>query len=174
MENAVDALKLAFVMFAFVVAITLTFSLVSQAKSTADVVLYHSDETNYYENLKSSEENRTVTSSEVISSLYRYYKESIGVTVKFRTGQTFTFDLNNNETVFEDNGKISEDKKLTSESDREANLEIFIKKILKRDSVYKEEFTEIPISGIYSYGSDGTELTISSGGKKVYITYTEQ
>ena len=38
---------------------------------------------------------------------------------------------------------------------------------------FTEEFVEIPLSGIYEYGSDGTELVISSGGKKVYIIYTQ-
>lgn len=174
MENAVDALKIAFAMFIFIVAITLTFSLVSQAKSTADAVLYYNDKTNFYNKLASSDENRTVLVSEVIPSLYRYYKESVGVTVKLKNGEVYTFDLNNNETVFNNNGDIIKNKKLTSQTDRKDNLEIFIQKILPKESSYMEEFVEIPISGIYEYGSDGTELIISSGGKKVYITYTEQ
>lgn len=174
MENAADALKIAFAMFVFVIAITVTFSLVSQAKSTADVVLYHSDETNFYEYRGSSNYNRTVSIAEVIPTLYRYYTESVGVTVNLLNGgtyKTYTFDLNNKEDIF------IEKSKLTSEADREDNLKKFINDILfvlPKDTKFTEEFVEIPISGIYEYGLDGTELVLSSGGKKVYITYTQQ
>lgn len=173
MENAADALKIAFAMFVFVIAITITFTLISQAKSTADVVLYHSDETNYYEYSSSSETNRQVGIEEVIPTLYRYYKESVGITVNLKNGSSYTFDLNsNNETI------MLEDKtKLTSNTEREGNLEKFVNDVLLRlseNTRFTEEFVEIPISGIYEYGSDGTELVLSSGGKKVYITYTQK
>lgn len=76
--------------------------------------------------------------------------------------------------LFKKNGSLIEIKRLTSEADREANLERFIQTVLPKDTKFKEEFVEIPISGIYEYGSDGSELVLSSGGKKVYITYTEK
>lgn len=167
MENAADALKIAFAMFAFALAIMVTFGLVSQAKSTADTVLYYSDETNFYE--QSELIQREVSVAEIIPTLYRYYEESIGVTINLKDYEDpFIFDLNNNETILLD-GKT----KLTSEVDREANLKEFIENKLPKDSNFKEEFIEIPVSGIYEYGSDGSELVLSAGGKKVYITYTE-
>ena len=55
MENATDALKIAFAIFVFVIAITLTFSLISQAKSTSDYVLSYSDRTNFYEHSDSKD-----------------------------------------------------------------------------------------------------------------------
>lgn len=170
MENAADALKIAFAIFVFVLAITITFSLVSQAKSTSDYVLYYSDETNFYEPLNSREKNRVVSTSEVITSLYRYYKESIGVTVNI-DGNTYTFDLDNQESIMDEIGKT----KLSSRAEREENLNIFIENYLLKDNIikYTEEFVEVPFSGIYEIGEDDTELVISSGGKKVYITYTE-
>ena len=39
---------------------------------------------------------------------------------------------------------------------------------------YTEEFVEVPISGIYETGEDGTQITLSSGGNKLYVTYTLQ
>ena len=170
MENAADALKIAFVMFIFAIAITTTFSLISQAKSTADTVLYQSDETNFYEHTETSDlGNREVSVTEIIPMLYRYYEESIGVTIKLKNGETYTFDLKNNESI------LLEDKvKLTSEADREANLAKFIQEKLPKNAKFKEEFVEIPISGVYEYGSDGAELVLTSGGKKIYITYTEK
>lgn len=169
MENAADALKIAFAMFVFVIAITITFSLISQAKSTADVVLYYSDETNFYEHLASSDTNRKVSSSEVITNLHRYYLESIGITVKLKNGNSYIFDLNNNEYI------VQESKtKLSSTTEREENLAKFIEEKLPKNSNYTEEFVEVPISGIYEIGEDDTEIILSAGGKKVYITYTEQ
>lgn len=176
MENAADALKISFAVFIFIAAIGIAFTLISQAKSTADIVLYHSDETNFYDYSYSgdSEKNRKVTVSEIIPTLYRYYSESIGVTINLKDGNNYNnyiFDLNNREDIF--TGKT----KLNSEADREENLKEFVNTILlelPEETKFEEEFVEIPISGIYDYGSDGTELVISSGGKKVYITYTQQ
>ena len=49
MENATDALKMAFAVFVFIIALSIVFSLISQAKETADTVLFYSDKTNYYD-----------------------------------------------------------------------------------------------------------------------------
>ena len=172
MENAADALKIAFIIFIFIAAIGIAFTLISQAKSTADVVLYYSDDTNFYEYSKgNSEKNRIVSVSEIIPTLYRYCNESIGVEIKLNDGNMYSFDLGNREYLVEQNKNI-----YNKQFDREKNLGKFIDEILLeqlKDKTFEEQFVEIPISGIYEYGEDGTELAISSGGKKVYITYTE-
>lgn len=50
MENATDALKMSFAVFVFIIALSIVFSLISQAKETADAVLFYSDKTSkYYE-----------------------------------------------------------------------------------------------------------------------------
>ena len=173
MENAADALKIAFTMFIFVIAITITFTFISQAKSTSDAVLYHSDETNFYEYSSSRDENREVSVVEIIPTLYRYYEESIGVTIKLKNGEIYTFDLNNNKQSI----LLDDKKELNSKAEIETNLEKFVNVVLlgfPENTKFTEEFVEIPITGIYEYGSDGTELQISSGGKKVYITYIEK
>ncbi len=160
MENAADALKIAFAIFVLVTAITITFTLVSQAKSTADVVLYYSDKTNFYDYRGSTTLNRDVPVTEVIATLYRYYKESISVTVILDTG-TKTFNLTNlalDITTIED------------------ELADYTEKLLEdySDKTFTEEFVEVPISGKYEVGEDGTEITMTAGGKKVYVTYTLQ
>ncbi len=177
MENAVDALKIAFAVFVFVLAITVTFSVISQAKSTADNVLYYSDETNFYNNLASKEKNRIVSITDVISTLYRYRDELISVTLKL-DGEEYIFN-SGSETVIKDNGEIdTNNPKLNSEEDKDKNLKNFINKVLlkkyggiERGTTFKEEFGEAPYSGIYDIGTDGSEITLSSGDKKVYITY---
>lgn len=81
MENAVQALKIAFGVLVFVIAITVSFSLFSQAKSTSDIVMYSSDKTNYY----TYEENNLdpiVGIDTIISEIYRYCRgESIVIKI---------------------------------------------------------------------------------------------
>lgn len=49
MENAADALKMAFAIFVFVIALSIVFSLIGHVKETADAVLFYTDKTNFYE-----------------------------------------------------------------------------------------------------------------------------
>ena len=161
MENATDALKIAFAVLVFIGAITLTFSIISQAKSASDTVLYYTDKTNFYDHVDSSGRNRTVAVTDVISTLYRYYKESISVTVNIN-GEVRVFDLSNSTssiaTIEKELGTYIKDKLLR----------------LPAGSLFTEEFVDVPISGIYEIGEDDTQIVLSSGGKKVYITYTLQ
>lgn len=161
MENIADSLKIAFAVFIFVIAITITFYFISQAKTTSDTVLYYADDTNFYDYADSAETNRTVSVAEVISTLYRYYKESVAVTIKLANNNVTTFDLTNS------NANMSE---------IENNLATYINdNLLKLDNKnFKEEFIEVPISGIYAIGEDNTEIKLTSGGRKVYVTYTLQ
>ncbi len=170
MENAADALKIAFAIFVFVVAITIAFSLVAKAKSTSDYVLFYADKTNFYDRLDSKEFNRVVSTSDVISTLYRYYKESLCVTIVL-PDNTYRFDLNMSKA---DLKKLGLNQTPSTENAIEKMLEDFIasKLIAYADAKFEEEFVEIPISGIYETGEDDTEITLSPGGKKVYITYT--
>ena len=49
MENAADALKLGFALLVFVIAITLTFSVIGQARAVSDIVFTATDKTNFYD-----------------------------------------------------------------------------------------------------------------------------
>lgn len=180
MEHTADALKMAFAILVFVIAITMIFLMVSKVKSTADIVLYYSDKTNFYahydEPNTNAEGNRIVTITEIVSTLYRYYKESVAVTIVDGT-DSYYFDLGNEsyiEVKDSDGNKLLE---LGTEDNIEENLGEFIKTVVlnKYDDkdTFVEEFTEVPTSGIYSTGSDGSEIILSAGGKKVYITYTK-
>ncbi len=176
MENAADALKIAFAIFVFVLAITITFSIISQAKSTADVVLYHTDETNFYGYSDSKKKNRVVSVSDVISTLYRYYNESISVTVNLGSDEkTYTFNSNLSKSQL---NKLGLDQEPATEEAAKSILADFIENILLKNisdnSVFSEEFVEVPIDGIYETGEDGTQIVKSSGEKKIYITYTLQ
>lgn len=164
MENAVDALKIAFGVLVFVIALTVAFALLSQAKATSDIMLFASDKTNYYTYSEDAEneEGRIVGADVVISSLYRYYKESVVVRI---------VDENNNiieEFNTETDGGLSqkERKKRVNEwiNDNKNNL----------TGDFLETFDEVKKSGEYIVEDDGSELTVQSGQTSIYITYTKQ
>lgn len=163
MENAVDALKIAFGVLVFVIALTIAFALLSQAKATSDIMLFASDKTNYYtySNKAENTEGRIVGVDVVISSLYRYYKES--VVVRVYDGTTLIGDFNT-ET---DGGLSQRERKKRVNDWIETNSDIL-------DGTFLETFDEVKKSGEYIVEDDGSELTVQSGQTSIYITYTKQ
>lgn len=82
MENAVDALKIAFAVIVFTMALSLAMVMFTQAKETSDVVLSTSDVTEYMEYIESSadsSESRVVGLETIIPTLYNYYRENYTV-----------------------------------------------------------------------------------------------
>ncbi len=87
MEDAVQALKMAFAVFVFVIAISVAFYVLSKAKATSETIFYVSDKTNYYDNVESnSNVTRTVGLETVIPTLYRYYRENFMVQIMDANG----------------------------------------------------------------------------------------
>ena len=89
MENAVEALKMAFAVMAFMLALSVSIISFNKVKEVSDIVLYAKDETNYYEYYQDYDgekgkaaENRIVGLETIIPTLYKYYKENY--TVIFR------------------------------------------------------------------------------------------
>ena len=98
MENAVEAIKMAFAVMVFVMALSVSMFSFNKAKATSDIVLYAQDETNYYDYEGVSgkaAENRIVGIETIIPTLYKYYKENY--TVLFREG----FGYNEQEGTFD-------------------------------------------------------------------------
>ncbi len=97
MENAIDALKLAFGIVVFILGLTLLFRTASLARETATTLITEADRTTYYtyvpnennpiqENKQGKNDevtvvNRIVTLEDIIPTLYRYSLESYGVTI---------------------------------------------------------------------------------------------
>lgn len=160
MENVADSLKIAFAVMMLVLALTLTFRMISQAKETADTVFFVSDESNYYDmtsikNYGNLEDGyRVVGVDTVISNLYRIYDESLVIKINSDTKRnTYSSDSwKTRKEAFAEIGKISKD--LTGS--------------------YIEKCQEIKVSGIYKQADDGSELTITPGATKMYITYTKK
>ena len=163
MENAVDALKIAAAVLVFVIALTIAFALLSQAKATSDIMLFASDKTNYYTYSKDADdtEGRIVGADVVISSLYRYYKESVVVRIVEGTNITEF----NTET---DKGLSQRERKKRVNDWIERNSSTLL------NGKFLETFDEVKKSGEYIVEDDGSELTVKSGQTSIYITYTKQ
>lgn len=87
MENAVDALKIAFAAIVFGIALTVSIQYFNKVKATSDMIIYTDDETNYTEYEGSNgkkDEYRVVGMDTIIPTVYKYYKENY--TVVFRKG----------------------------------------------------------------------------------------
>lgn len=163
MENAANALKIAFAIIMLVLAITATFSIISQAKETADAVFFASDETNFYDMSSMTKYNnsdqRVVYKDTVVSTLYRLYDESLCVTIieKADPADQKVFNSNDYKTKKDAYNAIS--AYCVSISD---------------GAKFEELHQEIKISGIYQYADDGSELVETPGATKTYITYVQK
>lgn len=99
MENAVDAIKIAFAVFVFVIALSVTIYMFTQAKTTSDLVLQASDVSEYMEYVELGDTQNTATKNgdrivgleTIIPTLYKYYKENY--TVIFRNENGTPMDL---------------------------------------------------------------------------------
>lgn len=160
MENAVDALKIAFAVFIFVLSLSIAFMAFSQAAQTSNKMLFASDPTNYYRYTgKVPENGRIVTADVVISSLYRYYKESIVVNIADNSG------------IIQETFNTATDG-LNSQKRRKQRVEGYVKDKLGKDAKYLETFQEVTKNGKYAVGEDGTVITEEAGQTSIYITYT--
>lgn len=91
MENAVDALKIAFAIFIFVIAIALSFSIVGQVRATSEVILALNDKANSYDYVANEDNNannkeRIVSFETILPTIYRYAKEQYAVTIINKDG----------------------------------------------------------------------------------------
>lgn len=105
MENAVDALKMAFAVIVFCGALTATMYMFGRAKSTAESIIYTTDDRNYYSHIDESEyttrdsegkiisyiTSREVGIKDIVPTLYRYSDDKYRV--EFYKSYT---DINNN------------------------------------------------------------------------------
>lgn len=153
MENASDALKIAFAVFVFVIAMSIVFSLLSQVKTTADTILFYSDKTNYYEyDTGLNKDGRIVGEEAIISSLYSLKRESTYIKIKTD---------NNIEREF-------------TPSSGDEDIKNFISDYLGKGKMYSEKISEVTIGGEYKVGEDGTRITVQAGQHRTYIIYEVQ
>lgn len=156
MENAADALKMAFAIFVFIVALSIVFSLMTKIKGTADTVLWYSDKTNYYDWAEENTDNgRTVGEDVIISALYTIVEEKLYIQVKDgATTTTFAPSI------------------LPAEVERRQK---YINDNLNSGSnTYKERVMELTTGGVFRTAEDGTKITIQPGTTKTYVIFEKQ
>jgi len=90
MENAIDALKMAFAMLVFVMALGLGIHTLGLARETADIMLTLADPP-HTAGFRDATENRvrTVGLETIIPSLYKYYKEDYMVVFQRKVGEIY-------------------------------------------------------------------------------------
>lgn len=86
MDDAVQALTMAFAVLVFVIALSVSMMLIREAQSTSDVLVQYSDLTSFYDNIRLdetgvAETERVVGLDTVVPTLYRYYKENFCVKI---------------------------------------------------------------------------------------------
>ena len=79
MENAVEALKIAFAVMMFVVALSLSISSLSQASSTVDAIINLNDRETEYTYVIPTNSNRIVGVETVVPSMYKAYQEKFDI-----------------------------------------------------------------------------------------------
>ncbi len=151
MENVSDALKMAFAIFVFIIALSMVFFLLTEVKTTADSILFDADKTNYFEWETGSLENgRIVGIDTVISTLKNYTTQSTYVIVEDERGSTeYNFNTSKEE------------------------IESFINSNIRSTAQYLENIREITTGGKYMVAEDGTRVTIQPGTTRTYVIYTK-
>lgn len=166
MENASDALIMAFAVLIFVGALSILFYQMTVVKSAADVVFLYRDKTNFYTYENNSSNDKIVGKDIVISTLYRLSKdrnESFAVIIQKKDGTTKeTYDL----------ATISATSTSSVQEILNAKIQNFIKD--NKCDTFIEKYVSTTTSGNYLKGDDGTVVTITPGGTKIYIIYIEQ
>lgn len=87
MDDAVQALIMAFSVLVFVIALSVSMMLIGQARNTSDILTQYSDLTAFYDNIQLDnsegveETERIVGLDTVVPTLYRYYKENFCVKI---------------------------------------------------------------------------------------------
>ena len=149
MENASDALKIAFAVFAFIIALSITFYLITSTKEAADNILWHSDNRNYWSHTEGNEQ-KIVGVDTVIATLKNRGTQSAYVIVKDGSNE-YTYKINE-----------QDDKKVNT----------FIKDNIGKTDKYIETVREIVTDGVYRVGNDGTRISVKPGGStRTYIIY---
>lgn len=118
MENAVDALKMAFAVIVFVMALSISINMFTNARETADIVLHSSDITEYmqYQEVIQGTENRIVGMETIVPTLYKYYKENYTVIFRDKNSEYLTiYNTQTNSSLWSGDYKQNKYYKLNSE-----------------------------------------------------------
>lgn len=166
MENAVDALKMAFAVIVFVIALGIAFAVFSQAREVADIMLKLNDKTNYEQYVESHvDKSRIVGIETIIPTVRRYVYDNENYSVEIVDGSdVYTFDL-----------LVDQEMNKTPKQIRD-DLEKSLEKLLKKykNARFKETYSEKLYRGDIEYSDNGETIEKINTDTKVKITYTKQ
>ena len=175
MENATDALKIAFAVIVFTMALTIAIIMFSQLNRVSEIVISSSDITRYYqyEIAKDEEQTRIVGLENIIPTLYKYYKENY--TVLFLNKNGTPLDLYKTQTninLWNESGVIAQYYQNKSDQNPVCTFDVDEETIRHEPwtgslSDYKENLDAFLNGGTFRYKSGGTD----SAGRKGY-TYS--
>lgn len=172
MENAAEALKIAFAVLMFVAALSLSISSFSSAKTAIDNIITMRDKTQKYMYVtpaKSS--NRIVGVETVIPTMYKAYQENFRIVFMQKDGEElkelpiyYYTDIHNSKVYDSEKGEYRtinyidlENERLAGKTEAIQHLDILLearKGNNKNDNKYYEQFMEDKISGLYEYLKD--------------------
>lgn len=160
MENAADALKMAFAIIVFAVAVTVLFYTASLTRSVSESVLLDSDKTTYYTyyeddtNTIDGNGNRIVTLEDMIPTMYRYHTESAAVTLIDEDGNIITRLDRQTETLCTNWNSRSQKQKMSIINE----INFALKKCREIDSNVKIIDDTEDKNGMYTKGIDELEV----------------
>ena len=150
MENAVDALKIAFGFMMFVLALTLSISSFSSANSTVKAIVQMNDrETEYTYIEPSKNRTRTVVIETIVPTMYRAYYENIEIKFFDSDGTT---DLILYKKKNEDGSKTA-----INSIDMTINSDMQLVDLLLSGDINSDKYSlteTISEGGLYNYLSD--------------------
>ena len=89
MENGAEALKIAFAIMMFIMALSLSISSISQANSAVTAIIGYNDRETNYSYVEPSSSNRTVGVETIIPTMYKAYKENFNIYFYDNNGNSF-------------------------------------------------------------------------------------
>ena len=162
MENATDALKMAFAVLIFVIALSITFILIGYTKETADTILSYSDRTSY---MDPDEGKRLVSVDTVISALKNRVDQASYIVIE-ENGLQYIDENGNAKTTNTFTYKTTSDDK---------QVQKYIETHVDKGYKYTETVREIVTDGEYIVTEDGTRLAISPGGvSRRYVIFKRE
>lgn len=161
MENMVDALKMAFAVLVFVMALTIAFTVFSQAKATSDFVIYLNDKTNFEEYVEEAEREEKIVGIETILPLVAKYidaAENYSVEIQDANGDLIA--------VFD---KDKEDTKIQARRNLEKQMKDLVKNYQTRK--FSETYSEEIYQGDIYTTENEEQFELHDTDTKIKITY---
>ena len=165
MENSIDALKMAFAILVFVLALTIAVTMFSQLNQVSKLVVSSSDITKYYEYeiATNEEQTRIVGLETIIPTLYKYYKENYTVLFLKQDGTPLNlYETQTNVDLWSEKGIIGQYYQNKSDNNPVCTFDVDEETIRHEPWTgslgdYKQNLDAFLNGGTFKYKSGGTD-----------------